>query len=136
MSIVIDASVWVSASIPDDVHHVLTREWLEFVSASEPLLTPTLGLVETAGAIARRTGSASLARRAVAAIEGLPNTVVVVPDERLWQQALQAAASRSLRGADAVYVGMAELLGVPLATWDKEQHARAGRRVKTVSPSR
>ncbi len=136
MSIVIDASVWVSASIPDDVHHVVTREWLEFVSASEPLLTPTLGLVETAGAIARRTGSASLARRAVAAIEGLPNTVVVVPDERLWQRALQAAASRSLRGADAVYVGMAELLGVPLATWDEEQHARAGRRVKTVSPSR
>lgn len=135
MSIVLDASVWVSAAVPDDAHHAATREWLEDVLPSELLVTPALGLVETAGAIARRTGSAMLARRAVAAIEGLPNTMVVVPDGRLWQQALRLSGARSLRGADAVYVALAQLLNLPLATWDDEQRLRCPRQVRTVVPS-
>jgi predicted nucleic acid-binding protein len=135
VSLVIDASVWVSVSIPDDAHHATTRQWLERILPSEWLVTPTLGLVETAGAIARRTGSARLAQRAIDAIQQLPNTTVVVPDASLWQQALDVSASRALRGADAVYVALAEALNVPLATWDAEQRARAGRRVRSLSPS-
>ncbi len=135
MSLVLDASVWVSASIPDDANHVVTREWLETVLPTEMLVTPTLGLVETSGAIARRTGSALLARRAVLAIERLPHTLVVLPDPRLWDAAVRLSATRALRGADAVYVALAELLNIPLATWDRDQRERAGRRVKVVTPS-
>ena len=136
MSLVLDASVWVSASIPADANHVVTRKWLETVLPTEMLVTPTLGLVETSGAIARRTGSALLARRAVLAIERLPHTLVVLPDPRLWDTAVRLSAMRALRGgADAVYVALAELLNIPLATWDRDQRERAGRRVKVVTPS-
>jgi predicted nucleic acid-binding protein len=133
VSLVLDASVWVSLAIPDDAHHAVTREWLERVLPSESLITPALGLVETAGAIARRTGSAKLAQRAIDAIEQLPNVAVVVPDARLWQAAVDVAAARSMRGADAVYVALAKALKVPLVTWDADQRGRAG--VRTVTPS-
>ena len=133
MSLVIDASIWVSVSMPDDVHHQLTRDWLERILPDEQLFTPTLGLVETAGAIARRTGSARLARRAVAAIEQLPHTTVVVPDAQLWRTALGTSATRAVRGADAVYIALANILRMPLVTWDADQRERAG--VRTVVPS-
>jgi predicted nucleic acid-binding protein len=133
VSLVLDASILVSLTIPDDAHHAVTREWLERILPAESLLTPTLGLVETAGAITRRTGSAALARRAIAAIEGLPNTTVVVPDAGLWQRALRVSATRGVRGADAVYVALAEALGARLVTWDADQRERAG--VRTLVPS-
>ncbi len=135
MSLVLDASVWVSASISADVHHDMTRSWLTNVSSSDMLVTPALGLLETAGAVARRTGSATLARQIVNAIERLPNVVVVVPDAELWTLAVHVASERALRGADALYVAMAEALGMPLATWDEEQRKRCGRRVQVVTPS-
>jgi predicted nucleic acid-binding protein len=136
VSLVVDASIWVSAFIPADVHHQTTRAWLVAASPTETFVTPALGLVETAGAVARRTGSELLARRACRAIERLPNVLVVIPDGALWDAALSAAAGRSLRGADAVYVAVADVLGLPLVTWDREQRDRAGRRVKVTSPTR
>ena len=135
MSIVLDASVWVSAVIPDDVHHETTRPWLSRVSSTDTLVTPTLGLLETAGAVARRTGSSALARRVVNAIERLPNVVVVIPDAELWTLAVEAASGRGLRGADALYVALAHALGMPLATWDDDQRRRARRYIKTVTPA-
>ncbi len=81
MTLVLDSSVWVSAALPDDEHHGTTRKWLERVSAEAGLLLPALGLAETAGAVARRTGSATLARRAITAIQALPSVTIVVPDQ-------------------------------------------------------
>lgn len=134
MSLVIDASVWVAAFVPDDAHHGVTRRWLEEAASSETFVTPALGLVETAGAIARRSGAESLGRRACRAIEQLPNILVVVPDGELWNAAIDTAARSSLRGADAVYVALADLLGLPLITWDCEQQARARRPAKVRTP--
>lgn len=134
MSFVLDASVWVSAAMPDDVNYQATRIWLEAILPTGTLVTPTLGLLETAGAVARRTGSAALARRMVTAIEQLPNVVVVIPDAELWSLSVQVASERALRGADAVYVALAQALNLPLVTWDAEQRQRAGRRVRTLTP--
>ena len=105
------------------------------MSSTDTLVTPALGLLETAGAVARRTGSSALAREIVTAIERLPNVVVVIPDAELWTLAVHAASGRALRGADALYVALAEALGMPLATWDDEQRTRAGRRIKTLTPA-
>ena len=136
MSIVLDASVWVSASIPDDVHHQPTRAWLAGLPVTETLVSSALGLVETAGAVSRRTGSATLARQIVAAIEQLPNVIIVIPDAELWTRSVQNAAGRGLRGADAMYVALAEALGLPLATWDADQRIRAEPRVRVITPTR
>jgi len=136
VSIVVDASVWVSASIPDDVHHQPTRAWLAGLSPSEMLVSPALGLVETAGAVSRRTGSPALARQIVAAIEQLPNVIIVIPDAELWTLSVESAAARRLRGADAMHVGLAQALGVPLATWDADQRKNAEPRVHVITPGR
>ncbi len=37
-------------------------------------------------------------------------------------------------GADALFVASAELLDVPLVTWDREQRERAGNRVTCITP--
>ncbi len=129
-----DASVWVAAALPDDEHHAKTQTWLGGLGA-ETLVTPTLGLAELGGAVSRRTGSAALARRAIAALEKLPNVVIVLPDADLWTLAVRAATDRGLRGSDAVYVAVADALGMPLATWDGQQRDRAGRRVRVIAPS-
>jgi len=66
---VVDASVWVSRLVPQDVHHFASRRYLEErAAAGDPLVAPALLLAEVAGAIARRTGAPELGRRA---LEGL-----------------------------------------------------------------
>jgi predicted nucleic acid-binding protein len=64
-------------------------------------------------------------RRAVADIIGDPAFRIVPIDQALAEAAARHAADLFLRGADAVYVALAERLGVPLITWDNEQLARA-----------
>ena len=135
MSIVLDASIWVSASIPADAHHHSTRSWLAGLSARVTLVSPALGLVETAGAVSRRTGSPTLARQIVAAIEQLPNVIIVIPDAELWTLSIESAAGRSLRGSDAMYVALAHALRLPLATWDADQRKKAAPHVRVITPA-
>jgi len=123
---VVDASVVVSRLVPHDVHHEATRRWLLHHVANEGLLiAPTLLLAEVAGAVARRTGKARLARRAVAAVLRLPGLRLVPLDDALAAAAADLAGQLRVRGADAVYIAAAAALCVPLATWDLEQRERA-----------
>lgn len=131
---VVDASVWVSALLPDEPRHRRSRTWLEAAASRTMLVTPTVALAEVAGAVRRRTGAALLARRAVRVVEALPRIRVVVPDAKLWVVAWQLAAQHGLRGRDAVYVALARLLDIPLVTLDAEQKARAGRSVTVLAP--
>ncbi len=100
-AVVIDASVWVSRLVPSDVHHSISRVWLERrAAAGDQFVTPTLALSEIAGAIARRTGRPSSAHDAVAAITRVPGLRLVSVDRRLAQLAARLAADHSLRGAE------------------------------------
>jgi hypothetical protein len=48
--IVVDASVWVSRLVHNDINHQLSRQWLdEQITATRPLYSPTLLLPEVAG---------------------------------------------------------------------------------------
>jgi len=44
------------------------------------------------------------------------------------------AANLGLRGADAVYIALAQQLGVTLVTWDREQLTRGAAMVLTRTP--
>jgi len=48
--------------------------------------------------------------------------------------ATEVASALPIKGADALYIATAEMEGVPLVTWDTEQHARGGLIVPTRSP--
>lgn len=124
--IVVDASVWVSMLVPQDVNHDVSRRWLEAqTQAGQRLIEPVLMLTEVAGAIARRTGSSKIAQNAIDKLMEIPLMHIVAIDQRLGQKATELAINLYLRGADAIYVAVAHQLGVPLASWDKEQLDRA-----------
>jgi predicted nucleic acid-binding protein len=133
--IVVDASVWVSRLVPQDVHHAASRQWLEErAAAGRDLVAPVLLLLEVAGAIARRTGEPALGRRAARDLLRVPGLRVVPLDRRLGLAATRLAADLRLRGADAAYVATAARLGVPLFTWNREQLACAGKDVDVRQP--
>lgn len=124
--IIIDASVWVSMLVPQDVHHEASRRWLEEqTETGQRLIEPVLMLTEVAGAISRRTGSSDMARSAIDKLMRIPLLHIVAIDHHLGQKATELAANLHLSGADAVYVAVAQKLGAPLASWDQEQLERA-----------
>jgi predicted nucleic acid-binding protein len=85
------------------------------------MVAPWLLPLEVAGAIARRTGDPDLGTRATASIIRSGSIRLIVPDKQLWALAARIAADARLRGADALYVATAYLLGLPLITFDAEQ---------------
>ncbi len=55
-------------------------------------------------------------------------------DDVLAQEAARLAADLRLRGADAVYVSVAALHGLPVFTWDMEMIRRAPLSVRVQTP--
>ncbi|MDQ1301972.1 MAG: hypothetical protein QG637_1894 [Chloroflexota bacterium] len=132
---VVDASVWVSRLVPQDVHHAQSCSWLEqYTAAGKLLVAPVLLLPELAGAIARRTGLSELGQQAIQAILRIPGLRLVTLDGRLGLEAARLAADLRLRGADAVYVAVAHRLRLPLITWDEEQRLRAATAIVVRTP--
>ncbi len=137
LTVVVDASVWVSRLVPQDVHHEASRRWLEaFTARGGQVVAPVLLLPEIAGAISRRTGVPDLARQAVQQLQRLRTLRLVALDRRLSQAACQLAADLGLRGADATYVAVADQLKIPLVTWDNEHIDRAGKRITVQMPDK
>jgi predicted nucleic acid-binding protein len=128
--IVVDAGVWVARLVPQDAFHAAVRTWMESRRGEETeFLAPALLLAEVAGAVARRTGDAALARQAVEHLERLPGLRLVEMDHALLDEAAHLAAELGLRGADSTYVSVASRLNIPLATLDADQCERAAKRI-------
>ena len=129
---VVDASVWIARSAPDESRHTAAALWLREHREGE-LTVPTLALAEVAGALARR-----FSRRAAAAalqqIRAIPWLEIVVLDESLALEAADVAATYRLRGADAVYVAIAARLRVSLVTLDREVASRVAAVINVVQP--
>lgn len=131
-----DASVWVSRFVPEDVHHRASSRWLrQFIEDGGPLVEPIVLLAEVAGAIARRTGLPELGSQAASRILAFPRLSLVAVDPQLGQAAARIAAEHRLRGADAIYVALAEQLDIALMTWDNEQIARGQSVIQVGNPS-
>ena len=132
---VVDANLWISAALPQDLHHAVSQGWMTGnVGPYTPLELPALVLAEITGAIARRTSSTERARRALRDLRRLPMLHLVPLDHDLAHSAADLAATLRLRGADAVYVAVAQLFGVALVTLDREVAERARAVVRTVNP--
>lgn len=133
---VIDASMWVSASITTDVHYQVSRAWLGTQARQGAVFTqPWLFHIEVSASINRRTGNPTLARRAVAVLDRVRLIEWIVVDQQLASLATRLAIDLRLRGADAVYVAVAQLHNLPLVTWDAEQLNRAAAAIAVYSPT-
>jgi predicted nucleic acid-binding protein len=134
--IVVDASVWVSVFVEQDVNHRISWQWVRRqVAARETLAEPYLLLPEVVGSVARRSGRPRVAYRAVEDLLASPGLHLLPLERGLARIATVLAAELRLPGADAVYVAVARVLGVPLVTWDREQRERAAPVVTTMVPT-
>ena len=132
---VIDASVWVSFYLPQDANHETTVPFIRRVVQNHVLLfAPGLMLVEVGAALARRVGQDD-ARRTIAQLRRLSYLRLSSLDTLGVARATRAAIDCRLRGADAVYVALAQRLALPLVSWDDEHHTRAGAYITVYTPA-
>ena len=129
--VVVDASVWVARLVSGDQFYQPVKKWMvDRRSRGVQFVSPTLLLPEVGGAIARRTGSFTLGRRAITRLERLPGLRLVEMDNELVREAALLSARLGLRGADSLYVATAHRLSLPLVTFDMDQRERAQGQVK------
>ena len=134
--IVVDASVWVSTTIPADAFERMSSTWLaRAVLAGEEFACPTLVLAEVAGTVSRRLGDVARADLAVGRLVTTPRLTLLPVDDVLAHEAARLAADLGLRGADATYVAVASRLACPLVTWDAEMVRKTEGTIAAFQPT-
>lgn len=134
--IVIDASVFVSWLLPSDTFHAVSRQWGQhYLLTGGRLVAPNIVVTEVAAAIARRTRDTSRGEKAAHYLLRIPALRLVQVDDYTAMAATRLATGLFLKGADAVYVAVAEQLNIPLVSWDDEHHTRAGSNIVVQHPT-
>ena len=132
---VVDASVYVSLINPLEDAHTESWAWLRnTLAGGEEIAAPVVLVPEVAAALSRGLDEPTLAWRAVQQI--LSNNVVeLVPvTTPLAQRAADIAIDQRIRGADAIYVALAEHRQHELVTLDRQQLERGAAVVTTRRP--
>jgi predicted nucleic acid-binding protein len=133
--IVADASFWVAAFRAQDAHHDQSARLLRrMVTDDIQVSSPTLALVEVAGALARRTGSQPLAESAIRYLKGQSWLTLLPLSITFSEAAARIAITSSLRGADAVYVALARQESSLLITLDDEMLKRSAPAILAMTP--
>lgn len=83
-----------------------------------------------------RTGDARRAEQIVRLLGELPGIYWISRSGEIRDHAASLAINLRLRGADAVYVALADRLAIPLVTWDDEQLLRTRSRIDPLTPER
>ncbi len=92
----------------------------------EPLAAPSMVLLETLCALARRLGDTARARAAGARLVAHPILRLEPLTDALLALAVDVGTERRLRAADALYAATAVELDALLLSWDRELIERAG----------
>lgn len=133
---VVDASVMVSVFVPQDANHLPSNNWLtHYITNNMQLVAPMILLPEVAGPVMRRTGNINLAEQIINDIVNSSDILLLDVNQTLAIDAAKLAVALRLRGADAIYVALAQQLNIPLVTWDNEQLSRAAGAIQTFTPA-
>ena len=123
--LVVDSSVIVASYIPEEVNHLQGLEYRNGLDRGAYVFhLPMLVVVEVTSAIRRRLSNWQQViddwRRNLTRWER-EGKIVLYPLNRVRMESAASAASRhSLRGADSIFVALAEELNMPLRTFDNE----------------
>ncbi len=132
---VVDASVYVALINAHEEAHADAWAWLrECHARGEEIAAPIILVPEVAAAISRGLDEPTLAWRAVQQILSR-NVVELVPvTSPMAERAADIAIDYRVRGADALYVALAEHRGDVLVTFDRQQLERPTAIVTTLHP--
>ena len=118
----IDASVWVAINHIADPSHTRCVAWLDAaLAAKDRLLAPTLLPTEVAGAIRRLTRQQAPASGVVDRLFEVGVVELIGLDHARSRRAAGLAAATGMRGADSVYLALAQELEEVLVTIDRRQ---------------
>lgn len=132
---IIDASVYVSLSNEADRYYQRSLDWFESALRNgERIAAPNLLLVEVGASIRRLTGSHRLAQRVVQSLQDNELIDLLPLTSARSESAARLAASTGVRGADAVYLALAEELDDVLVTLDRQQLDRGRELVQVMKP--
>jgi predicted nucleic acid-binding protein len=135
MRLTVDANVWVSAlDVHDPAAEACRACLLKASGQSARHYSPLLLPVEVAATIARKTRDARQGRSAAAWVRGSAVHVWQPLSEACAETAERFAATLFLRGADAIYVAVANLSDAVLLTNDAEVIERASKVVRVMTP--
>lgn len=133
---VIDASVYVALLNNNDSEHGRSVRWmLNIRAAGEKVYAPNILLAEVCAAFSRVTGDSA---KATAVLNRLRSSTVItlLPVTRtLAVRSAAIALHCRIRGCDAIYVAVAEQVGHPLVTLDRQQRERAKAVVEAREPT-
>lgn len=125
--LVVDANVWVAAYDPRDRFHEPSIDFLVWAARNGVHLTcPTLALVETACAVARRAGDVEAGLVAQRRLSAHPAVTFHPMTDRLNDASAELGTRLLLRGADAIYAATAVMVDAALISWDAALVDRAG----------
>lgn len=133
--IVIDASVWISVLVSEDVHHAESGAWLESAYLDQVVFAvPAHFPAEIIGVLRRIHHPESILEEVFDMI-GKSDIFSIHPvSVELGMVAAVAARTTAVRGADAVYLALAAELGIALVTWDRQQRERGAVFCRTMTP--
>lgn len=135
MLAIIDASVLVSAFKADEDQHLASLEFLSTsIECGVQLCAPAILFPETAAAFSRPGKNTRLASRIMEQIRVWTPIRIHPIDEPLALAAEKVALECFIRGADASYAALADRLGAPLVSWDRELLARAPAGANAMTP--
>ena len=126
-TLVIDASVWVSAADGTDALSKVSRAFLSLVvERGFPIALPEYAELEIACALARRLRDAGQGRYLTRRMLESPLVTTHSSNRAMLRKAIAVGTREFLRSGDALYAALAEGLECRVVTWDRELIERAG----------
>jgi predicted nucleic acid-binding protein len=122
---VLDASVFVAALSPAEIHHREARALYDSYDERRAFLVPSLFCVEVIAALARR-GEPEEVLDTVGVLVSGPRFHSVAIDDSLIETAIRVARSARLRAYDSVYASLALSRNAALLTLDADVRSKLG----------
>lgn len=132
----LDASVIINSQIQTEPHHPYSKRLLEIIEQKDlTLLMPEIVIPEIAAGLARAYVREETILRFLVSLRNISNFIFIAVDSQLSNSAAKMAALHKLKGADSIYLALAEKYILPLVTLDREQKERSPQKIEVLKPA-
>ena len=137
MKLTIDASVWVSAFVPGDLHHVQSDQVLEICLVTRAkVIVPEIVRLEVAAGVARILQHDGQGQVAAKKVERFPGIKFLPLQTAFLNKSIILATRHFLRAADALYLTTARESKATLITLDDEMLKRGAAAATVFTPAK